>query len=1000
MKHVLLILFLLPAFLPAAGSQELPQVLKERDEVYFTFTVRDPAELHRLTRILSIDNVRGNQVWAYANTREYLAFLKEGYDITLLPSPGLGPGAETRDYGILSPSTVWNYYPTYSSYESLMAQFQTMYPSLCNLDTLTTLPTGRRLLMLKISDNVNTDETEPEFLYTSTMHGDETTGYILMMHLADYLLSNYGTNPEATELVNNLEIYICPLANPDGTYFGGNNTVTGARRANFNGVDLNRNYPDFIFGPHPDLNPWQPETVAFMDFATQRHFVMGANFHGGIEVVNYPWDTWATLHADDNWFYFTSREYADTVHLHAPLTYMDDLDNGITNGYEWYEADGTRQDYMNYYHHCFETTIELSTTKLLPAAQLLTLWDYNWRSLIHYLKEARYGIHGVVTDQVTGQPIVAKITIPGHDINNSEVYSVAGNGDYHRLLKAGTYNLEVSAPCYQTQFFPGVVVTDHASITLDVQMVPGPPVTTTAVSGMVGSTALSGGELSCTTNFTITAKGVCWSTSANPTLANSHTVDGSGGGTFTSTLTGLLPSTIYHVRAYATTPSGTSYGNDLTFMSACGTVSAFPWNEGFENGGVIPACWTQEQVNNSGINWVFITGNGGSYPSTAHTGTYNACLKDNNSADNKTRLMAPVLDLSGLPSPQLKFWHTQVYWSGDQDYLTVYYKTSAGGTWTQLAYYNTNVATWTQRTLALPNPGSTYYIAFEGNAKYGYGVCIDDVSVSSSCSVIYPVSVSIAGTAETVMEGTTVTFTATPVNGGTVPAYQWKVNGTNVTGGTASTYAYIPEDGDQVVCVLTSNGTCITGNPATSNVITMTVTPLVPSTLGLQGVTVTGTDCFNALQTVVTAGGGTFFTVQPTGSVTIIAGENILLYPGTSILEGGYFLGYIAPGGPWCAAPGDAQAAGSTMLPQRERAGLRVYPNPAESEFTVEIPWGLFKNDPLLEMFDLRGSVVFSRKVERTTSGSVFTVSSLPKGLYLLRAADGTSSATSRVIIH
>ncbi|MBK6966466.1 MAG: hypothetical protein IPH20_21865 [Bacteroidales bacterium] len=67
-----------------------------------------------------------------------------------------------------------------------------------------------------------------------------------------------------------------------------------ARRYNINGVDLNRNYPDPEDGDHPDGYAWQPETVAFMNFAGQHDFVAAANFHGGVEVVNYPWDTWAT----------------------------------------------------------------------------------------------------------------------------------------------------------------------------------------------------------------------------------------------------------------------------------------------------------------------------------------------------------------------------------------------------------------------------------------------------------------------------------------------------------------------------------------------------------------------------------------------------------------------------------------------------------------------------------------------------------------------------------
>jgi len=85
-----------------------------------------------------------------------------------------------------------------------------------------------------------------------------------------------------------------------------------------------------------------------------------------------------------------------------------------------------------------------------------------------------------------------------------------------------------------------------------------------------------------------------------------------------------------------------------------------------------------------------------------------------------------------------------------------------------------------------------------------------------------PVSVSILSSANPVCAGTLVTFTATPVNGGTIPVYQWKVNGVNA-GTDNPTYSYIPANSDLVSCVLTSNASCTSGNPATSNIITVQV---------------------------------------------------------------------------------------------------------------------------------------------------------------------------------
>jgi hypothetical protein len=94
-----------------------------------------------------------------------------------------------------------------------------------------------------------------------------------------------------------------------------------------------------------------------------------------------------------------------------------------------------------------------------------------------------------------------------------------------------------------------------------------------------------------------------------------------------------------------------------------------------------------------------------------------------------------------------------------------------------------------------------------------------------------PVSVSILASANNICSGTSVTFTATPVNGGPSPVYQWKVNGGNV-GLNSNQFTYFPNNGDQVICVLTSTASCPTGNPATSNLISMVLAIPLPNLYG------------------------------------------------------------------------------------------------------------------------------------------------------------------------
>ena len=491
----LFILFFILGFALITQAQTLSKkqqhtvnkLFKKKGEVYFKFNINTRDEIGILTKIISIDNVKDNVVYAYADKEGFIKFLLLNYPYTVLPNPNTLQKVKTKNTSSLKQLQLqsWNTYPTYSSYESIMNQFVTNYPAICKLVNIGTLASGRKLLILKISDNVNVKEDEPQFLYTSSMHGDETAGYVGMLNYIDYLLSSYGTNARVTNLINSMELWINPLANPDGTYAGGNNTVNGATRYNANNVDLNRNYPDPQAGQHPDGKSWQPETQAFMHFADTMHFVMSANFHGGSEVANYPWDTWAALHADNNWWIRESKKYADTAQANSPSGYFTSVTaSGYTNGYAWYQVTGGRQDYMNYSKHCREFTVEISNTKILPNTSLTNNFNYNYRSWLNYMEEALHGICGIVKDSCSNQPIRAKIFISGHDHDSSEVYSALPIGDYHRPIYQGTYNVTFSSPGYQSKTINGISVTNGNATVVNIFLKPTvlPAVTSTISS--------------------------------------------------------------------------------------------------------------------------------------------------------------------------------------------------------------------------------------------------------------------------------------------------------------------------------------------------------------------------------------------------------------------------------------------------------------------------------------------------------------------------------------
>ena len=434
-------------------------------QYYFRFELQDKAQLKTITDIVSIDNVRGNWVYAYANDWEFAEFQKLNLRTQILPNPGdvFSPVMSSS----VSQLRNWDSYPTYDAYIAMMYQFASTYPNLCQIVDAGTTVNGRKILFAKISDNIATHEAEPEVMYTATMHGDETTGYILTLRLIDTLLSQYGTDTRITNMVNNLEIWINPLANPDGTYYGGNSSVSGARRANANGYDINRNFPSPT-GAQYSGQPRQVETTIMMNLALSHRFALSANFHGGAEVVNYPWDFITALHPDNNWWITTSLAYAQSAQANGPAGYFTGISsNGITNGAAWYMVNGGRQDWMNYTARGREACIEISNTKLLPAAQLNNHWNYNYNSLLSYLEQAYYGIHGFVKDPY-GNPLDATIRVIGLDNDYSYIKNDPEHGDFYRYLSPGTYSLEISASGFPTKIVSGVQVIANQQTELNV----------------------------------------------------------------------------------------------------------------------------------------------------------------------------------------------------------------------------------------------------------------------------------------------------------------------------------------------------------------------------------------------------------------------------------------------------------------------------------------------------------------------------------------------------
>ncbi len=442
-------------------------ILQNRGEVILKFPRTSNLPLQKLTLLVSISKVDKDSVEAYLNYNQFQNFLKLKLTFRIIE-------IKTTKSSQKASGTIWGFsaYPSFPQYVSIMDSFANAFPSLCKIITIGESVKNRALLYARI--NTDTTLAKPSVMFSSTMHGDETGGYILMLHLIDYLLTNYNKDSLATKLVDSLDIWINPLANPDGTYYDSTN-VWSATRFNANNVDLNRNYPDPVEGLHPDGLAYQPESQAVMNLENKYHFVLSANYHAGDEVVNYPWDCTYTLHVDSMWFKYVASEFADTSQYFGRKGYFTSVSpNGITDGAQWYTVYGGRQDYITNFHQGREVTIELDAiTKITPEDSLLKLWDYNYRSFLHFLEQAFYGFHGFVYDSATQKPVLAKIELVGHDNDSSVVYSDAKNGSFYRPVYSGNYSLKVSATGYKSAIIQNISIQNNETKYFKFYLVPG-----------------------------------------------------------------------------------------------------------------------------------------------------------------------------------------------------------------------------------------------------------------------------------------------------------------------------------------------------------------------------------------------------------------------------------------------------------------------------------------------------------------------------------------------
>jgi hypothetical protein len=248
-----------------------------------------------------------------------------------------------------------------------------------------------------------------------------------------------------------------------------------------------------------------------------------------------------------------------------------------------------------------------------------------------------------------------------------------------------------------------------------------------------------------------------------------------------------------------------------------------------------------------------------------------------------------------------------------------------------------------------------------------------------------------------VYQGGTYTYSVASVAGAT---YSWTLP-YGWTGSSVTNSISVTAGASSGLISVTASNSCGT-SPART--LTVAVT-LVPASQNLQNITIGAgqTVCYNALQTITLAGGGTSFVVQNNGSVELVAGQNILMLPGTKVMQGGYMLARITTSWGYCGSmtpPMVAVVTGEAEQPAiPEKILFSIYPNPSNGKFTLLQNTGSRTGTVRVEVFTIRGERVHKAMLTDAAKHEL-NLSDLSAGLYILKVMKEGHVETFKLIMN
>ncbi|HPQ39301.1 MAG TPA: M14 family zinc carboxypeptidase, partial [bacterium] len=431
---VILIIAALSGFGPASVDAGEPDMV-----IVIHFADRDAAYDALRPFRLTYEDVR--DTWARALVKPSILPKIEalGFDVEVLWEDARERARDRRE-------AMGDRWTSYTATVGEMQGLATSYPDIVRLHNIGQTVQNRDIWVMEITDNPDTDEPdEPEVRLVGNIHGDEYMSLELMRLLMQYLTSNYGSDPEVTDLVNSREIWIQPSVNPDGHEIGS--------RYNANGVDMNRNHGYMWAGG--GSGPFsEPELQVFREWSLNRNFTTSLSFHGETTYFNYTWN-------------FSAEDVPDKQLLEDwGAVYV--LDNGytVTEGWDWYQTNGDTNDWSYGCRGSLDVTIE---TPHYSENWIQQEFDENINGMLYTIEIAGYGLTGIVTDVNTGQPLEAMVLV--HQVP-MPVFTDPLAGDYHRALQAGTYDITVWANGYAPATVTNIAVASEDVTVRNVQLSP------------------------------------------------------------------------------------------------------------------------------------------------------------------------------------------------------------------------------------------------------------------------------------------------------------------------------------------------------------------------------------------------------------------------------------------------------------------------------------------------------------------------------------------------